>query len=61
MIQDREIETDVKRLSLSLKYTFKDFYRNTVQLSFEHEPFSNAPKHVWVICRYQHQWLLTQH
>ncbi|ATH92870.1 7,8-dihydro-8-oxoguanine-triphosphatase [Bacillus glycinifermentans] len=42
-------------------YEFKDFYRNTVQLSFENHPFSQAPKHVWVICRYQNQWLLTNH
>ncbi|MDA7027325.1 nucleoside triphosphatase YtkD [Bacillus sp. CLL-7-23] len=42
-------------------YVFKDFYRNTVQLSFEKHPFSLTPKHVWVICRYQNQWLLTNH
>lgn len=42
-------------------YEFKDFYRNTVQLSFEKEPFSKEPKHVWVICRYEDQWLLTNH
>lgn len=44
-----------------MMYEFKDFYRNTVQLSFENHPFSQAPKHVWVICRYQNQWLLTNH
>ncbi|MEC1261995.1 nucleoside triphosphatase YtkD [Bacillus swezeyi] len=42
-------------------YEFKDYYRNTVQLSFEKHPFSQKPKHVWVICRYQNQWLLTNH
>ena len=42
-------------------YTFKDFYHNTVQLSFDKEPFSKTPKHVWMICRYQNQWLLTEH
>lgn len=42
-------------------YTFKDYYRNTVHLSFEEEPFSNAPGHVWVICRYRESWLLTDH
>lgn len=44
-----------------MMYEFKDFYRNTVQLSFEKEPFSKEPKHVWVICRYEDQWLLTNH
>ncbi|MCD7032626.1 nucleoside triphosphatase YtkD [Metabacillus sp. GX 13764] len=42
-------------------YRFKDFYHNEVQLSFEHNPFSAEPKHVWVICRYKGQWLLTEH
>ncbi|RWZ54849.1 nucleoside triphosphatase YtkD [Halobacillus fulvus] len=41
--------------------TFYDFYRNPVKLSFEDHPFSKAPKHVWVICRYNEQWLLTKH
>lgn len=42
-------------------YTFKDFYHNTVELSFEKYPFSTNPKHVWVICKYKGQWLLTDH
>ncbi|MBT2575822.1 nucleoside triphosphatase YtkD [Bacillus sp. ISL-51] len=42
-------------------YEFKDYYQNTVQLSFEHQPFSDSPKHVWVICRYGDKWLLTEH
>jgi 8-oxo-dGTP diphosphatase len=42
-------------------YTFTDYYQNTVQLSFDDHPFSRTPKHVWVICRYQDQWLLTHH
>jgi 8-oxo-dGTP diphosphatase len=41
--------------------TFRDFYNNTVQLSFEDHPFSKEPKHVLVLCRYQDQWLLTKH
>ncbi|MGP4076579.1 RNA deprotection pyrophosphohydrolase [Halobacillus sp. K22] len=41
--------------------TFNDFYQNSVRLSFEDHPFSKFPKHVWVICRYNNQWLLTQH
>src|SRR5699024_620260 len=42
-------------------YIFTDYYRNKVQLSFENHPFSRLPKHVWVICKYNHQWLLTEH
>lgn len=41
--------------------TFYDFYHNPVKLSFEDHPFSKSPKHVWVICRYEDQWLLTKH
>ncbi|MFC7063915.1 RNA deprotection pyrophosphohydrolase [Halobacillus seohaensis] len=41
--------------------TFYDYYRNQVNLSFEDHPFSNTPKHVWVICRFENQWLLTKH
>lgn len=44
-----------------MTYIFTDFYRNNVQLSFEKEPFSKIPKHVWVISRYQDRWLLTHH
>lgn len=44
-----------------MTYTFKDYYRNEVQLSFEVEPFSATPKHVWIICRYRQNWLLTEH
>jgi len=40
---------------------FQDYYQNEVKLSFENHPFSKDPKHVWVICRYKGQWLLTQH
>ena len=41
--------------------TFYDYYQNPVKLSFEDHPFSKSPKHVWVICRYKNQWLLTRH
>lgn len=44
-----------------MRYTFTDFYKNEVILSFEEEPFSKNPKHVWVICKYKGQWLLTHH
>lgn len=42
-------------------YEFKDYYQNTVQLSFDDQPFSDSPKHVWVICRFGGKWLLTEH
>ncbi|MEN2447206.1 nucleoside triphosphatase YtkD, partial [Bacillus sp. JR_15] len=32
-------------------HVFKDYYHNTVKLSFEEKPFSSHPKHVWAICR----------
>ncbi len=44
-----------------MEYTFFDYYRNKVKLSFKNEPFSKNPKHVWVICRYGNKWLLTHH
>ncbi|ERN52391.1 nucleoside triphosphatase YtkD [Alkalihalophilus pseudofirmus] len=41
---------------------FTDQNGNTVRLVLNgEEPFSNDPKHVWVICKYRHQWLLTTH
>lgn len=42
-------------------YRFIDFYHNEVHLSFKDHPFSTNPKHVWVVCRYQGNWLLTKH
>lgn len=44
-----------------MEYVFHDYYGNEVTLSFAKEPFSKAPKHVWVICHYDGHWLLTQH
>jgi 8-oxo-dGTP diphosphatase len=41
--------------------TFKDYYHNEVNLSFTKNPFSDDPKHVWVITRYRNKWLLTKH
>ena len=41
--------------------TFTDYYQNQVTLSFEDHPFSKEPKHVWVVCQYDGQWLLTKH
>lgn len=41
--------------------TFYDYYGNEVQLRFENHPFSNDPRHVWIICRYSDRWLLTEH
>ena len=42
-------------------YKFIDFYKNEVTLSFADHPFSKKPMHVWVICRYKDEWLLTKH
>ncbi|AKO94496.1 RNA deprotection pyrophosphohydrolase [Priestia filamentosa] len=42
-------------------YTFKDSYQNQVFLSFNKHAFSKNPKHVWVVCRFEGQWLLTDH
>lgn len=42
-------------------YSFLDYYNNNVRLSFTDHPFSKAPKHIWVICRYEGKWLLTNH
>lgn len=44
-----------------MEYIFKDYYQNEVKLSFREQPFSKTPKHVWVICSYHNQWLLTKH
>jgi len=44
-----------------MSYNFIDFYHNEVHLSFEKEPYSKCPKHVWVISRYEGKWLLTHH
>ncbi|MCO7175893.1 nucleoside triphosphatase YtkD [Sporolactobacillus kofuensis] len=40
---------------------FRDFYGNKVNLALSSAPFSEQPKHVWVICRFHRQWLLTLH
>lgn len=42
-------------------YHFKDYYNNTVSLSFANHPFTKDPKHVLVICKYKGKWLLTSH
>lgn len=44
-----------------MEYVFKDYYQNEVKLSFQEQPFSKTPKHVWIICKYKDQWLLTEH
>ncbi|MFC4618319.1 RNA deprotection pyrophosphohydrolase [Camelliibacillus cellulosilyticus] len=46
---------------MNASMTFADYYRNEVTLSFEENPFSAHPKHVWVISRFHDQWLLTKH
>ncbi|MFN7250509.1 MAG: RNA deprotection pyrophosphohydrolase [Anaerobacillus sp.] len=42
-------------------YSFIDFYKNKVEFSFENQPFSTNPRHVWIICRLGNHWLLTRH
>ncbi|MFS1517531.1 RNA deprotection pyrophosphohydrolase [Bacillus sp. SCS-151] len=44
-----------------MEIQFKDYYFNDVFLSFDNHPFSLSPKHVWVICRFYKQWLVTNH
>lgn len=51
----------MQTLELDTMHTFTDHYQNEVKLSFTDHPFSNSPKHVWVICRHQDKWLLTSH
>jgi 8-oxo-dGTP diphosphatase len=46
---------------LEIMYTFYDYYGNRVRLSFADHPFSVHPGHVWIICCYHGQWLLTDH
>lgn len=41
--------------------TFRDYYNNEVNLSFDNHPFSTDPRHVWAICKYENQWLVTKH
>lgn len=39
---------------------FKDQNGCLVQLAFERKP-NVKPEHIWVVCRYQQKWLLTNH
>lgn len=41
--------------------SFYDLNGHLVHLAFGANPFNMEPKHVFVICRYQDQWLLTRH
>ncbi|RYM02128.1 nucleoside triphosphatase YtkD [Sporolactobacillus sp. THM7-7] len=41
--------------------TFHDFHGNKVRLVLSGTPFFDHLKHVWVICRFHKQWLLTRH
>lgn len=43
------------------EFTFTDYYHNQVTYSFQDHPYSSKPKHVWVICRLDKKWLLTEH
>lgn len=44
-----------------MEYTFMDYYKNKVKLSFADEPFGKNPGNVWVISVYDGKWLLTKH
>ncbi|MBM7658316.1 8-oxo-dGTP diphosphatase [Sporolactobacillus spathodeae] len=46
---------------LNQSLSFSDYYGNEVRLALGSRPFSNQPRHVWVICRFHKQWLLTRH
>lgn len=52
---------NIEGLIFDLIYTFHDYYKNRVTLSFLDHHFSKYPKHVWVICLYKDKWLLTKH
>jgi 8-oxo-dGTP diphosphatase len=40
---------------------FRDYYRNLVNLDFSKNPFSDDARHVFVITKYNGDWLLTKH
>ncbi|ARK31802.1 RNA deprotection pyrophosphohydrolase [Halalkalibacter krulwichiae] len=42
-------------------YQFNDYNNCNVRLTFEENGFTEHPKHVWVICKYEDKWLLTDH
>ncbi|KMK77774.1 RNA deprotection pyrophosphohydrolase [Alkalihalobacillus pseudalcaliphilus] len=44
-----------------MTYQFKDWNGCKIYLSFNREDKPQDIHHVWVICRYQEQWLLTKH
>ncbi|QKS72132.1 nucleoside triphosphatase YtkD [Paenalkalicoccus suaedae] len=41
--------------------SFLDYYRNEVTFSTKDHPFSEDPKHVWVVTTFEDKWLLTVH
>ena len=40
---------------------FRDYYNNEVKFAINEQAFSKDPKHVWIITRFNDQWLLTMH
>lgn len=40
---------------------FRDYYHNRVTFSTAKHPFSDTPKHVWIVARFKGSWLLTLH
>ncbi|PYZ93831.1 nucleoside triphosphatase YtkD [Salipaludibacillus keqinensis] len=43
------------------EHSFQDYYHNEVSFSADDHPYSDAPKHVWVVAWYKGSWLLTIH
>ncbi|WP_280770005.1 RNA deprotection pyrophosphohydrolase [Salipaludibacillus daqingensis] len=41
--------------------SFHDYYHNEVSFSLQDHPYSDKPKHVWVVAWYKGSWLLTLH
>ncbi|WP_096202844.1 RNA deprotection pyrophosphohydrolase [Bacillus sp. FJAT-45350] len=42
-------------------YSFLDFHQHQVELTFLSDMTFGVAGHVWVVCRYHQQWLLTSH
>ncbi|TFD98152.1 RNA deprotection pyrophosphohydrolase [Jeotgalibacillus sp. R-1-5s-1] len=42
-------------------FRFLDYYQNNVDFSYDQNPFSSTPAHVWIVTRYKGKWVLTKH
>ncbi len=54
------IESTIFRVRYHME-TFLDANGGEVRLSFKKGAFCDHPRHVFVVCRYNGRWLLTQH